>query len=237
MASRGPASADDGSPIGSDDETTTAPSPTSRRRSCRTDSTVGKRFRPTAASRQVIEGSRNERDLTRRLLPKDPAPARTSAPGMTPVPRIIANALAGGLSAGSCWVRVRGSWASSRAPSQAGSRPDSCSDSRAAGLLLLGVGASLTAAQLAVRWHKPLCFIDLPRCANAGAITAGRCLKPKLRAPSASGGWLSSDHDLIRSSSSPAGESPVRVAARRPGSRLAARPGNGPGGSPASKAL
>jgi hypothetical protein len=33
------------------------------------------------------------------------------------------------------------------------------------------------------------------------------------------------------SSSSPAGESPVRVAARRPGSRLAARPGNGPGRS------
>jgi hypothetical protein len=34
------------------------------------------------------------------------------------------------------------------------------------------------------------------------------------------------------SSSSPAGGSPVRVAARRPGSRLAARPGNGPGGLP-----
>jgi hypothetical protein len=40
-----------------------------------------------------------------------------------------------------------------------------------------------------------------------------------------------------RSSSSPAGVSPVRVAARRPGSRLAARSGNGPGRSPASKAL
>jgi hypothetical protein len=38
------------------------------------------------------------------------------------------------------------------------------------------------------------------------------------------------------SSSSPAGGSPVRVAARRPGSRLAARSGNGPGRSPASKA-
>src|ERR1700744_4649046 len=39
------------------------------------------------------------------------------------------------------------------------------------------------------------------------------------------------------SSSSPAGGSPVRVAARRPGSRLAARSGNGPGRSPASEAL
>ena len=39
------------------------------------------------------------------------------------------------------------------------------------------------------------------------------------------------------SSSSPAGGSPVRVGARRPGSRLAARLGNGPGRSPASKAL
>jgi len=39
------------------------------------------------------------------------------------------------------------------------------------------------------------------------------------------------------SSSSPAGVSPVRVAARRPGSRLAARSGNGPGRSPASRAL
>ena len=39
------------------------------------------------------------------------------------------------------------------------------------------------------------------------------------------------DHDLIVSSSSLAGVSPVRVAARRPGSRLAARAGNGPGGS------
>src|SRR5215471_12066179 len=38
-------------------------------------------------------------------------------------------------------------------------------------------------------------------------------------------------------SSSPAGVSPVRVAARRPGSRLAARSGNGSGRSPASKAL
>ena len=43
-------------------------------------------------------------------------------------------------------------------------------------------------------------------------------------------------HDLIGSSSSPAGESPVRVAARRPGSRLAAWSGNGSGRSPASKA-
>ena len=42
---------------------------------------------------------------------------------------------------------------------------------------------------------------------------------------------------LFVSSSSPAGVSPVRVAARRPGSRLAARSGNGPGRSPASKAL
>src|SRR2546421_8267421 len=48
--------------------------------------------------------------------------------------------------------------------------------------------------------------------------------------------WLSSDHDLIGSSSSPAGESPVRVVAREPGSRLAVWPGNGPGRSPASKA-
>src|SRR5512132_3128646 len=39
------------------------------------------------------------------------------------------------------------------------------------------------------------------------------------------------------SSSSPAGVSPVRVAARRPGSRLAARSGNGSGRSPASRAL
>jgi len=39
------------------------------------------------------------------------------------------------------------------------------------------------------------------------------------------------------SSSPPAGVSPVRVAARRPGSRLAAGPGNGPGRSPASEAL
>ena len=39
------------------------------------------------------------------------------------------------------------------------------------------------------------------------------------------------------SSSSPAGGSPVRVAARRPVSRLVARPGNGPGRSPASRAL
>jgi hypothetical protein len=39
------------------------------------------------------------------------------------------------------------------------------------------------------------------------------------------------------SSSSPAGVSPVLVAARRPGSRLAARSGNGPGRSPASRAL
>src|SRR6266566_9847210 len=38
------------------------------------------------------------------------------------------------------------------------------------------------------------------------------------------------------SSLPPAGVSPVRVAARRPGSRLAARSGNGPGRSPASKA-
>ena len=38
------------------------------------------------------------------------------------------------------------------------------------------------------------------------------------------------------SSSLPAGESPVRVAAREPGSRLAARSGNGPGRSPASRA-
>ena len=43
-------------------------------------------------------------------------------------------------------------------------------------------------------------------------------------------------HDLVGSSSSPAGESPVRVAARTPGSRLAAWSGNGPGRSPASKA-
>src|SRR5204863_6336556 len=49
--------------------------------------------------------------------------------------------------------------------------------------------------------------------------------------------WSSSGYDLIGSSSSPAGGSPVRVAARRPGSRLAARSGNGPGRSPASKAL
>src|SRR3954452_18931407 len=48
--------------------------------------------------------------------------------------------------------------------------------------------------------------------------------------------WSSSGYDLIGSSSSPAGGSPVRVAARRPGSRLAARSGNGPGRSPASKA-
>ena len=48
--------------------------------------------------------------------------------------------------------------------------------------------------------------------------------------------WLSSDHDLIRSSSSPAGVSPVRVVAREPGSRLAVWSGNGPGRSPASKA-
>ena len=38
-------------------------------------------------------------------------------------------------------------------------------------------------------------------------------------------------------SSSLAGVSPVRVAVRRPGSRLAARVGNGPGRSPVSKAL
>ena len=38
------------------------------------------------------------------------------------------------------------------------------------------------------------------------------------------------------SSSSPAGVSPVRVATRRPGSRLAALSGNGPGRSPVSKA-
>src|SRR3954467_1670207 len=49
--------------------------------------------------------------------------------------------------------------------------------------------------------------------------------------------WSSSGYDLIGSSSSPAGGSPVRVAARRPGSRLAARSGNGPGRSPVSKAL
>ena len=42
---------------------------------------------------------------------------------------------------------------------------------------------------------------------------------------------------LDRCSSSLAGVSPVRVAARRPGSRLAARSGNGPGRSPVSKAL
>ena len=39
------------------------------------------------------------------------------------------------------------------------------------------------------------------------------------------------------SSSSLAGVSPVRVAARRPGSRLAASSGNGRGRSPASEAL
>ena len=39
------------------------------------------------------------------------------------------------------------------------------------------------------------------------------------------------------SSSSPAGGSPVRIAARRPGSRLAAWSGNGLGRSPASRAL
>src|SRR6266516_1625331 len=38
-------------------------------------------------------------------------------------------------------------------------------------------------------------------------------------------------------SSSPAGVSRVRVAARRPGSRLGARSGNGPGRGPASRAL
>ena len=38
-------------------------------------------------------------------------------------------------------------------------------------------------------------------------------------------------------SSSPAGASPVRVIARKPGSRSAARAGNGPGRSPMSKAL
>ena len=37
---------------------------------------------------------------------------------------------------------------------------------------------------------------------------------------------LSSGHNLIRSSSSPAGESPVRTIARQPGSRLTARPGS-----------
>ena len=42
---------------------------------------------------------------------------------------------------------------------------------------------------------------------------------------------------LVVSSSSLAGGSPVRVAVRRPGSRLAAWSGNGPGRSPASKAL
>ena len=45
---------------------------------------------------------------------------------------------------------------------------------------------------------------------------------------------MSSGHDLIGSSSSPAGGSPVRVIAREPGRRLAAWPGNGPGRSPAS---
>jgi len=59
--------------------------------------------------------------------------------------------------------------------------------------------------------------------------------RPKLRAPSASGGDCPG-HDLIRSSSSPAGESPVGVVARKPGSRPAARAGNGQGRSPASKA-
>ena len=49
---------------------------------------------------------------------------------------------------------------------------------------------------------------------------------------------LTGEYDLATAdSSSPAGGSPVRVAARRLGSRLAARSGNGPGRSPASKAL
>ena len=48
------------------------------------------------------------------------------------------------------------------------------------------------------------------------------------------------DHGVfsrVRSSSSPADGSPVRVAARRPSSRLATSPGNGQGRSPASGAI
>ncbi len=60
-----------------------------------------------------------------------------------------------------------------------------------------------------------------------------------IRAPSRAGGdavtWQRIF--LFVSSSSPAGGSPVRVAARRPGSRLAAPGGNARRRSPASKAL
>ena len=66
-------------------------------------------------------------------------------------------------------------------------------------------------------------------CAGPGPPNAA-----KLCAQQTGGGRCRS---LVVSSSSLAGVSPVRVAARRPGSRLAAWSGNGSGRSPASKAL
>jgi hypothetical protein len=91
--------------------------PTSRRRSGRTDSTVGKRLHPRTASRRVIEfHGRRLLSGIRRLQ------GRRNLAG--PVPRIIASSLAGGLFGGLVLGRVRGSWASSWALSQVGCRPD-----------------------------------------------------------------------------------------------------------------
>src|SRR4029453_11108875 len=63
-----------------------------------------------------------------------------------------------------------------------------------------------------------------------GCVLVLQPVRPEIRR------WSSSGHDLITSSSSPAGVSPVRVVAREPGSRLAAWSENRPGQSPASQA-
>jgi hypothetical protein len=87
--------------------------------------------------------------------------------------------------------------------------------------------------ELSVDFRAMNSIIETDR--SKGSNFGGGIPNPKLRAPSASGGDCPG-HDLLGSSPSPAGASPVRVIVREPGSRLAARPGNGPGRSPAPKA-
>ncbi len=80
------------------------------------------------------------------------------------------------------------------------------------------------------RWRREETRPVGPACA-----ARSRRLSPTLRAPRVGGRYVHTRSNI--GSSSPAGVRPVRVAARRPGSRLAARSGNGSGRSPASKAF
>src|SRR4029077_16720400 len=75
-----------------------------------------------------------------------------------------------------------------------------------------------------------------PSDSGSSPVSPAQPLKPARPGPSSPAPHAKMTKLENISSSSPAGESPVRVAARRLGSRLAARSGNGSGRSPASKA-